>query len=173
MVERIKWIDRKFDFNQPLELFPVTLERLRGTHARLVAMLQPLPYDALLIKYPGVWSIQEHVGHLIDLEELHEGRIDDFLANRKMLRPADMTNGKTNYAEHNDNDIEDMLEDFYNVREHFIKRLEELEDEILARAILHPRLNQLMRPVDMAIFIAEHDDHHLAIIRELINEGLA
>jgi len=26
-----------------------------------------------------------------------------------------------------------------------------------------------MRPVDMAFFTAEHDDHHLASIREIMN----
>ena len=32
----------------------------------------------------------------------------------------------------------------------------------------HPRLKKEMRVLDLAFFIAEHDDHHLARISELI-----
>jgi hypothetical protein len=32
---------------------------------------------------------------------------------------------------------------------------------------LHPRLNVRIRVLDLAFFIAEHDDHHLARISEL------
>jgi hypothetical protein len=35
------------------------------------------------------------------------------------------------------------------------------------RTGLHPRLNQPMRVIDLILFIAEHDDHHLARITEL------
>ena len=32
----------------------------------------------------------------------------------------------------------------------------------------HPRLDRPMRVIDLAIFAAEHDDHHLARITELL-----
>jgi hypothetical protein len=44
--------------------------------------------------------------------------------------------------------------------------LERLDDE-LERCVVHPRLGTPMRLVDLAYFIAEHDDHHLARLREL------
>ncbi len=34
-------------------------------------------------------------------------------------------------------------------------------------AVVHPRLKQPMSMVDLFFFIAEHDDHHLARIREV------
>jgi hypothetical protein len=34
---------------------------------------------------------------------------------------------------------------------------------------MHPRLKQPMRLVDHLFFVAEHDDHHLALIRELLD----
>jgi hypothetical protein len=37
-------------------------------------------------------------------------------------------------------------------------------DAPLAR---HPRLGTPMRLIDLAYFVAEHDDHHLARLREL------
>jgi hypothetical protein len=37
--------------------------------------------------------------------------------------------------------------------------------------MLHPRLKQPMRLVDHLYFVAEHDDHHLATIREMMEAG--
>jgi hypothetical protein len=36
------------------------------------------------------------------------------------------------------------------------------------RTLLHPRLKMPMRLVDHLFFVAEHDDHHLAIIGGVI-----
>jgi len=44
-----------------------------------------------------------------------------------------------------------------------------LEPDAFARTSLHPRLKQPMRLVDHLHFVAEHDDHHLAKIWELID----
>jgi hypothetical protein len=35
------------------------------------------------------------------------------------------------------------------------------------RSALHPRLKQPMRAIDLCLFVAEHDDHHLARVAEL------
>jgi hypothetical protein len=49
----------------------------------------------------GSWSIQENVGHLLDLEELFAWRLDDYDANLPSLRPADMTKRKTHEGLYN------------------------------------------------------------------------
>ncbi|MBE3135108.1 MAG: DinB family protein, partial [Acidobacteria bacterium] len=36
---------------------------------------------------------------------------------------------------------------------------------------LHPRLNQRIRLLDLMVFAAEHDDHHLARLSELLRLG--
>ena len=46
-------------------------------------------------------------------------------------------------------------------------RLEGWDEERLGRVSRHPRLDRPMRAVDMAYFVAEHDDHHLAKMTEL------
>lgn len=99
---------------------------------------------------------------------MHEGRIDDFINGAKELRAADMTNKKTHEANHNQRDIADFLQGLRITRKKFINRLEELDESVLSHVSIHPRLNQPMRPVDMAQFVAEHDDHHINSIRELI-----
>jgi predicted short-subunit dehydrogenase-like oxidoreductase (DUF2520 family) len=35
------------------------------------------------------------------------------------------------------------------------------------RTSLHPRLKRPMRLIDLCFFVAEHDDHHLAIATRL------
>jgi uncharacterized damage-inducible protein DinB len=151
----------------PVGVFPSVVERLRGTPARLEELVRALPPQVLTAKPNGGWSIQEHVGHLFDLDELHEGRLEDYAQGLDTLRAADMTNLKTNEAGHNEALTEDLLARFREARARFVRRLEALTEEEVARMAIHPRLQQPMRVIDMALFVAEHDDHHLATISEL------
>lgn len=171
MIPQTKWTERTFDFSFHHGLFPNILERLRGTPARLEEMVSNVTQSLLTQREGSSWSIQEHIGHLIDLETLHEGRIDDFIAGKEKLRPADMTNQKTWEADHNNKSIRMLLNTLRSTRMVFVTRLEEAEPEVVTRMALHPRLNQRMRLVDMAYFVAEHDDQHLAIITRLIRNS--
>jgi hypothetical protein len=123
--------------------------------------------SALTQRIRSEWSIQEHAGHLLDEEELHEGRLDDYDAGKETLRPADPDNKKTNAANYNAIPVEVLLADFRAARQHFVTRLEALDETQVARTAIHPRLKQPMRAVDLAFFVAEHDDLHLALITEI------
>ena len=79
-----------------------------------------------------------------------------------------MTNKKTETGQHNDKKIGELLNEFNLQRNHLIDLFEKLDEETQDLKSLHPRLNKLIRPVDLAYFIAEHDDHHLADIRAII-----
>ena len=172
-IEPEDWIEKKFTFDFPVGAFPAIIERLRGTPARLEELAYSYPPDLLMVRPGGNWSIKEHVGHLYDLEELHEGRLDDFLAGLEVLRAADMTNKKTHVAQHNSNSIENLLSQFRATRRRFVERLEDVSEEIVTRSAMHPRLQKPMRLMDMAIFSAEHDDHHLASITHVARVILA
>jgi hypothetical protein len=50
----------------------------------------------------------------------------------------------------------------------FVERLEAMDAELIERSAIHPRLKIPMRVIDLAFFKAEHDDHHMARISELI-----
>ncbi|MBC7933452.1 MAG: DinB family protein [Rubrivivax sp.] len=167
---RTKWVERKFEFNLSVGVFPCVLVRLRGTPSRLEEMARSLPTDVLTAKPSGGWSIQEHIGHLLDLDELHEGRLEDYAQRLATLRPADMSNRKTYEADHNAAHVEDLLAQFRAARASFVRRLEEFTEDEIALSALHSRLNQQMRVIDLALFVAEHDDHHLATITELSQE---
>jgi uncharacterized damage-inducible protein DinB len=166
----VQWFERKFSFDLPVEAFPVVLERLRGTPARIEEKVK-LWLPARLIRRDGEqWSIQEHIGHLADLDELHSGRLDDFAAGLATLRPADLENRKTWAASHNSRSIVVILGLFRREREAFVARLENLAAEEWGKTAIHPRLQQPMRVLDMALFVAEHDDHHLAKITALMRK---
>lgn len=169
-MERSNWTDHKFIFGYPPGWLPNILERLNGTSSRMKEMISTLTEAETGRRHEGKWSIKDHIGHLADLEELHSGRINDFLERKKILRPADMTNAKTNQADHTSKSTQKLLNDFAIKRKHFIQRLHQLDEETHHFKSQHPRLKKLMRPVDMAFFTAEHDDHHLATIREIINQ---
>ena len=168
MIIQTPWFERKFDFNFPVGLFPVIVERLRGTLSQLEAMTKNIPDDKLSIKKDGKWSVKEVVGHLFDLEELWINRINDFLEHKEMLSAADLNNTKTHNANHNSKTISELFKQFSSARNDLIRKIENL-DEVSALIIsVHPRLKQKMRLIDSLFFIAEHDDHELTKIRQLL-----
>jgi uncharacterized damage-inducible protein DinB len=163
-----QWFNRQFELGLPPEAIPEIIERLRGTPARLEERLQEPSPHVLIERYEGKWSIQENAGHLLDLEPLWEGRLDDLLAGAPELRSWDLQNRKTHEAKHNSRSYKGILAAFRKVREHVVLRLEELDDPQLAVTALHPRLRQPMTAVDLFFFVAEHDDHHLARITTIL-----
>ena len=169
-MQRALWTERKFTFDFPLGWLPDIIERLRGTEVRLKEMTKDLTHDQMIFKPEGKWSVNEHIGHLADLESLHYGRLHDFKSGLNTLRAADMSNAKTNEANHNQYQHEKLIEDFSSERKKLITALENLDDKTQEMKAMHPRLQTIMRPVDVAFFAAEHDDHHLASIREIMSK---
>ena len=172
MIRTIAWFERRFSFDLPVWMYPNVIERLRGTPARLEDRLMSLPVEILTRRDKDQWSIQEHAGHLLDLGPLDIARLDDYAEGRASLRPADRDNRATYEANHNARPIAEILRSFRAERGEFVRRLEEFDEESVQRVALHLRLNTAMRVLDFAWFIAEHDDHHLARITELIPERL-
>jgi uncharacterized damage-inducible protein DinB len=168
MIHQTPWFERKFEFNFPIGLFPVIVERLRGTTPRIQHIIENKTEEELSQKIGEAWSIKEQVGHLYDLEALWFGRIEDFLSGREILRAADLSNTKTHEANHNQKNIERLLEQFSTARNQLIEKVKNIDEAGVSSTALHPRLQKPMRLVDSLFFVAEHDDHHLAKIRELI-----
>jgi uncharacterized damage-inducible protein DinB len=162
------WFERKFEFSFQVELWTNVCARLRGTPARLEEALRGRPRESLLKKPQGKWSPQEHAGHLLDLESLWLARVEDYVAGNERLTVADLRNRKTDEANHNTRSLEAILTEVRAARERLLKRVEEVNASLFARAIPHPRLKTPMRLVDHLYFVAEHDDHHLARIWELL-----
>jgi uncharacterized damage-inducible protein DinB len=166
--QQTKWFDRKFDFSTKQNIFPSIIERLRGTPARLEEKIQRVPEEVLTTKTNGAWSIKENVGHLVDLEPLWMGRLQDILNKETFLRTADLSNTKTHQANHNTKSIHNLLKTFRMERQLSVGRLEQLSEAEIYLSALHPRLKTPMRMMDHFLFVAEHDDHHLVSIHEIL-----
>jgi len=171
-MKSIPWFERTFNFDFPAGYYPEILERLRGAPIRLILTIQELPTRILTEHKRGKWSIQEHAGHLGDLETLWLGRLEDILAGEENMRPADLTNKATFEAQHNEKTIDDLLKFFYQERKQLVDELSDLGPEDFEKSSQHPRLKTPLRLVDLCLFVAEHDDYHLARIRQLAHEFL-
>jgi uncharacterized damage-inducible protein DinB len=171
MTDRVLWFSRKFSFDLEPWAFPNIVERLRGTPARIEERLRGVDKQTLTRRVGDAWSIQENAGHLLDLEGLWSLRLDDFERGAERLSAADLQNRKTHDANHNAAPLADILAKFRAAREANIRRLEAYDDAAIVRTSLHPRLEQPMRVMDLMFFVAEHDDHHLATISQLLQTG--
>jgi hypothetical protein len=162
------WTDRKFSFDRPLGTFPEVLERLRGTPGRAGELVAGFSEQALGARREGKWSAKQHLGHLTDLVALEEKRLQEFLSGAATLSAADMSNRATEAADHNRTPIATILSNLRRHRLQWLGELDALTESDIARTALHPRLQQPMRVIDWAYFIAEHDDHHLAAARYVL-----
>ena len=165
------WFERKFEFTFPIELHPNLCARLRGTPARIEEIANGSSRELLIRKPQDKWSAQEHAGHLLDLESLWLARVADYMAGGSELTAADLTNRKTHDAHHNAVALGEILSGFREARSRLVRKIETIDPVLFGRAMLHPRLKQPMRLVDHLYFVAEHDDHHLAWIWELLRDN--
>jgi uncharacterized damage-inducible protein DinB len=163
-----KWFDRKFNFESKENIFPSILERLGGTPARLEEKLKGVSEDILTSSNDNKWTIKENIGHLIDLEPLWQGRLEDIINGEIELRPTDLQNNKTHLANHNARSLQELLSGFREIRTQTMTALRTIDGETVFKSALHPRLKTPMRTMDLFIFVAEHDDHHLATITTLL-----
>ena len=163
-----KWFDRSFDFSSKENIFPSIIERLSGTPIRLEEKFKSISPDILTVRVERTWTIKENVGHLTDLEPLWQGRLDDIINGKMELRTTDLQNTKTSLANHDAVQIKTLLDNFRQIRKQTINLLEKLDEKEVFKSALHPRLKTPMRTMDLFLFVAEHDDHHLARISELV-----
>jgi len=167
-MQQTVWFKRSFPPIEDNGLLPAIIERLAGTPARVEEITRGLSPEQLVLKPGNKWSVKVQIGHLTDLEPLWLGRLEDLAAGLAELRVTDLTNQKTHNANHNATELKTLQQLFRKQREAFVTRLLSVTDEELSKSALHPRLKTQMRIIDLAWFVAEHDDHHLASVRALI-----
>lgn len=148
------------------------MERLSGTPVRLEEKVKEVPEKRLIFTMDNTWSIKENIGHLIDCEPLWQGRLADIINCEIELRPTDLQNSKTHLANHNATPLQELLSTFRKIRQQTIRALQSIDEETVFKSALHPRLKTPMRTMDLFLFVAEHDDHHLARITELLKANM-
>ena len=167
-MQPLKWTERKFDFGFRKEYLPFMLERIKATPPRIEEMVKNISNEKLSAQINKQWSVKEHIGHLIDLEELHQARVGQFGEGLTELRPADMSNKKTYESNHNQQSLKELLSELKKTRAHFISSIEAIEENKLDHKALHPRLQKQITITDLIYFVGEHDNHHLTIMAGLL-----
>lgn len=169
-MRRTNWFERVFPAINDNGLLPGIIERLQGTPARLTEKTKDLGVDFNPQSADGKWSLKKEIGHLSDIEGLWYERLLQIIADDPNMKVADLTNRKTTEAPHDSKTYETLIAEFRPQREKFVAQLRELKEDDLDKISLHPRLKTPMKVIDLAYFVAEHDDHHLAQITSLITE---
>jgi len=162
-MKQSKWFDRQFPIIEDNGLLPTIIERLEGTSVRLMSKIEGINFTQVKVLNDR-WSIKQEIGHLLDLEPLWLERANQIINNNPRLVAADLTNKKTNEANHDERNVLDLVGEFAASRQRFTDLLRNVTDEDLQKESIHPRLGTPMKIVDLAYFVAEHDDHHLAKI---------
>ncbi len=163
-MKRLDWFERKFTFGLPAGMLPFYLERLDGTICRMEVKLHNVSDEILSIQEKGKWSVKQNIGHLAEVNEIASARIDEICNRASILSPAVFE--PKNY---NPWPIKDVLEYFKQTRINNLLKYRTITDSDLTKTSLHPRLKLSMTPVDLAWFDAEHDDHHMVRIHEIIS----
>lgn len=169
MIPQTRWVDRSFRFDFDAGLFPVIFSRLEGSLFRLYSLLANADDETCSQRTEG-WTVKEQLGHLSDLEELWWKRLEDFRAGKPTFTPADITNPRTTAAGHNEKMLHQLLEQFTLERQKLLEEVYPYTEETLLLTSIHPRLQQPMRVIDHLYFVAEHDDHHIAIISDRLRK---
>jgi hypothetical protein len=101
-----------------------------------------------------------------EVDEVALNRIEEMLKGISPLTPA-VFEPRQDY---NSQSVTLVLNFFTNNRKRYLDRYRVLSEEDCTKSSLHPRLKTMMNPVDLAFFDAEHDDHHLVKISEIMEK---
>lgn len=161
---RLMWFERQFTFGLSPLMLPFYLERLEGTVARIREKVKGKPEEMLSRKVNNKWSVKQNIGHLAEVDEIANRRIGEMRAGISPLSPAVFETR----MDYNSQPLQNVIDYFALGRFANIALYRSLAAEELSQSSLHPRLKLRMTPVDLAWFDAEHDDHHLVTIGELL-----
>ena len=162
-MNEVPWFERELIFGKPVEMLPYYLERLEGTIARLEKKVKGIDDAILSTRYNDKWSIKQNIGHLAEVDEISNRRVDEMVKGADILSPAVFEP-----QDYNPWPIEKVLEYFNRIRSVNIRKYQTLSESDFIKTSIHPRLKTKMSAVDLAWFDAEHDDHHLVRISEIL-----
>jgi hypothetical protein len=159
----LPWFERNLRFGYSPEMLPFFLERLEGTMIRLGQKVKGIDNKVLSSRLNDKWSVKENIGHLAEVDEVANKRIDEIISGVIVMSPAVFEP-----QDYNPWPVEKVIDFFKKNRLSNLAKYKTLSNEQLKKSSLHPRLKVQMTPVDLAWFDAEHDDHHLVKINEIL-----
>jgi hypothetical protein len=163
-MKTLDWFERKFTFGLPEGMLPFYLERLAGTMVRIADKIKGIDERKLSERYDGKWSIKQNIAHLAEVDEIANKRVDEIVSGVPILTPA-VFEPKRDY---NAQPIAEVLNYFTRNRKSNLDKYTKILPTDFLKTSLHPRLQVQLSVVDLAWFDAEHDDHHLVRISEIL-----
>jgi hypothetical protein len=166
-MNNLPWFERNLKFGYPKEMLPFFLERLAGSMVRIQNKIQGIDDRILSTRLNDKWSVKQNIGHLAEVDEIANKRLDEMVAGVSPMSPAVFEP-----QDYNPWPIEKVFEKFKANRLKNLKKYQSLAETDLLKSSLHPRLKVMMTPVDLAWFDAEHDDHHFVTINNILKQLL-
>jgi hypothetical protein len=163
-MKRTQWFERQFTFGYPIGMLPFFLERLDGSITRLEKKVSGVSETILSEKLDGKWSVKQNIGHLGEVAEISIKRMDEMQRGISPMSPA-VFEPRQDY---NAQPVADVFAYFQSVRQGNLQKYKTLNEHDLEKKSLHPRLKIEMNAIDLALFEAEHDDHHIVRINEIL-----
>jgi len=164
-MNNLPWFERNLKFGYPKEMLPYFLERLEGSIVRIQTKVKGVDDKILSTKLNDKWSIKQNIGHLAEVDEIANKRLDEMANGVSPMSPAVF-----DAQDYNPWPIEKVLELYKTNRLKNLKKYQSISESDLLKSSLHPRLKVQMTPVDLAWFDAEHDDHHFVTINRILKE---
>ena len=164
-MDNLPWFERNLRFGYPKAMLPYFLERLEGSIVRIQAKVKGVDDKILSTKLNNKWSIKQNIGHLAEVDEIANKRLDEMVKGISPMSPAVFEP-----QDYNPWPIEKVLDFFKNTRLKNLTKYRSIAEDDLLKSSLHPRLKVEMTPVDLAWFDAEHDDHHFVTINKILKE---
>ena len=172
------WADKIVKRSYILADVTSLITRVNGAPARVEDALQSIEERYVRVRTPKKgasgearpalrWSPLDHAGHLLDVDELHSQRIKDFLNDVETLS-VPTVGGIAEDKHYNRHELAPILQRFRVGRSTLANVLYGLPEPAFTKESVYPKTGEKIRLLDYVEIIAEHDDHHLATIRELI-----
>ncbi len=113
---------------------------------------------------PGKWTVKDIIQHIIDAERVFSYRAMRFARNDKTLLPPFEENDYAVTAEAIKRDLDELLDEFYSVRESSIRLFKSFTPEMLVRE--GKMTSGDMSVVSLGFSIVGHTVHHIGILKE-------
>jgi hypothetical protein len=166
-LERPRWADRKFTFGRPPWMLADMVERLRGVVPRLGPLLARVDDPTAYRRHETTWSIAQNVGHLSDVEQLWQERLEDLRQGRAAYTPADAARFQSLAERHQTRPLAATVAELAERRAHLVDALAGAPPGLQLATAFHERLQTPMRLVDCAQFYAEHDLLRIRALRAI------
>ncbi len=154
------WAEMQFDWPTDISEKDTLLHHLATFPSQCSITLESIPHEKLNVRHDGKWSIQEHLGHLLDMDDLPSKRIIEILADKSVMTAADMDNRHTWDQNYNDHNIYEICERFIGRRRILVDLFKSVPEEKWLASANHERLNRQMSILDLAYFQGQHDHYH-------------